>query len=264
MKVTDLFIYPIKSIQAHRLVESLVQPEGLTFDRQFMLTEPDGKFITARKDPELYHFSAYPIPQGLFVRHKDGSQIWVHYADFSQLQQTEVWGSEFPSYVANSMLNQWFSEKMGRTVQLRWLGEQSQRRIKRFPENSVSFADGYPLLLCTETSLNGLQQHCPDPIQMTQFRPNLVIDGITALEEHQWQEIQVGEVRFLNGKSSVRCTLTTRDPASNQLNARMEPYRTLKKVSKDADGQPIFGINLIPLNAGVIKVGDEVRVLSYR
>ncbi|WP_228777509.1 MOSC domain-containing protein [Lonepinella koalarum] len=92
--------------------------------------------------------------------HKDGSQLIVRYADFNPLQPNEVWGTEFLSYVVSDKINQWVSEKLKRPVQLRWLGNQSQRRIKHFPDNPVSFADGYPLLLCTQQSLDFVQQHC--------------------------------------------------------------------------------------------------------
>ncbi|WP_228777522.1 MOSC domain-containing protein [Lonepinella koalarum] len=54
----------------------------------------------------------------------------------------------------------------------------------------------------------------------------------------------------------------TRNPTTNQLHEKMEPYRTLKKVSKDDENQPIFGINLIPLNLGIIRVGDNVQILK--
>ncbi|WP_324187734.1 MOSC domain-containing protein [Lonepinella koalarum] len=74
--------------------------------------------------------------------------------------------------------------------------------------------------------------------------------------------MQIGAVRFLNGKSCVRCSLITRNPTTNQLHEKMEPYRTLKKVSKDDENQPIFGINLIPLNLGIIRVGDNVQILK--
>ncbi|WP_439236028.1 MOSC domain-containing protein [Lonepinella koalarum] len=94
-------------------------------------------------------------------------------------------GTEFLSYVASDEINQWVSEKLKRPVQLRWLGNQSQRRIKHFPDNPVSFADGYPLLLCTQQSLDFVQQHCPTQIQITQFRPNIVIDSENPNEEHQ-------------------------------------------------------------------------------
>ncbi|HBO38565.1 MAG TPA: MOSC domain-containing protein, partial [Pasteurellaceae bacterium] len=134
MQICNLYLYPIKSTQAYAVAQALVQPQGLNFDREFMLTEPDGTFITARKDGELYHFSAFPIPLGLYVQHRDGSRITVHYQNFSQLQNCDVWGTAFASYVASDDINLWFSEKMGRSVQLRWIGEHSLRRIKKFPD----------------------------------------------------------------------------------------------------------------------------------
>ena len=61
MQVTQLNLYPIKSTQAYRVEQAFVQPQGLNFDREFMITEPDGTFITARKDKVLYQLSAFPI-----------------------------------------------------------------------------------------------------------------------------------------------------------------------------------------------------------
>ena len=84
MQLTDIFLYPIKSTQSYGVQQALVQLQGLNFDREFMLTEPSGKFITARKDGELYRFSAFPIPFGLYVQHQDGSQLIVKYQDFQQ------------------------------------------------------------------------------------------------------------------------------------------------------------------------------------
>ncbi len=51
-------------------------------------------------------------------------------------------------------------------------------------------------------------------------------------------------------------------PDHKQLHEKMEPYRTLKKVSKDDENQPIFGINLISPNLGIIRVGDNVQILK--
>lgn len=264
MKLTDIFLYPIKSTQAYGVAQAFVQPQGLNFDREFMLTEPNGKFITARKDGELYLFSAFPIPFGLYVQHQDGSQLIAKYQDFQQEQDCEIWGTEFASFVAPDFINQWFSEKIGREVQLRWTGLETQRRINRFPESAVSFADGYPLLLTTQASLQELQKHCPVSVKMAQFRTNLVVDGETAFDEQQWEKIQIGDVAFFNAKPCTRCILTSRDPNTHLLDKTMEPFRTLKKINVSEKGDPLFGINLIPLNSGVIKIGDQVEILSYK
>lgn len=256
-----IHLYPIKSTLGYSVSQAVVQPQGLSFDREFMLTEPNGKFITARKDAELYHFSAMPVPFGLYVRHKNGNSLLVRYQDFSQMQTCEVWGTEFSSLIATDKINRWFSEKIGREVQLRWTGEHTQRQIKRFPQHPLSFADGYPLLLTNTASLTELQKHCPAPILMSQFRPNLVIEGNTPFEEQQWDRIQIGEVTFLHTKPCERCVLTTRNPETGQLNPTMEPFRSLKKLNSNEEGKPIFGINLLPLNSGIITLDDPVNLL---
>lgn len=260
MRIQQLYLYPIKSTQAYQVSQALVQPQGLNFDREFMLTEVDGTFITARKDAELFLFSAFPIPSGLYVQHRQGDAIQVHYRDFAQQAQCEVWGNHFPSWIAPETVNQWFSAKMGREVQLRWLGENSQRYIKN-TEQQVSFADGYPILLTAQTSLEAVQQHCEQPIQMQQFRPNIVIDGELPFAEQEWQKIQIGEVTFIHSKPCERCVLTTRNPHNAEMHPKMEPFRTLKKINPNEKGKPLFGINLIPLNSGVIYVGDEIQLL---
>lgn len=262
--LTKIAFYPIKSIQPCFTLQSYVQPHGLSFDREFMLTDPAGTFITARKYGELYRFSAYPIAQGIIVRHQDGSEIVIRYQDFSEQQECEVWGNHFPSYVAPEHINQWFSEKLQTEVMLRWLGERDQRFIKRFPEHSVSFADGYPLLLVSESSFTAVQQACPVPITIDQFRSNLIVTGETAFAEENWHTIKIGSVEFLNAKLCARCILTTRNLATAELEAKCEPFRTLKKIHKSEEGEPLFGINLIPLNSGVIRVGDKVEVLQYK
>ncbi|MGR6981445.1 MOSC domain-containing protein [Testudinibacter sp. P27/CKL/0425] len=260
--VTEINLYPIKSTQATRVSNALVQPSGLEFDRTFMLTEPDGTFITARKHGGLFAFTALPTAQGLWVRHQGGSAVEVRYQDFQQAQNCEVWGNHFDSLLAPEAINAWFSEKLQTAVQLRWTGFASQRRIKRYPEQALSFADGYPLLLTNQASLAAVQQQCPVDIEMAQFRANLVIDNAPAFSENQWKTIQIGEVRFINAKPCIRCILTTRNPHTAELQPKMEPFRTLKKHFSDADGQPVFGTNLVPLNSGIIKIGDPLLILE--
>ncbi|PJG83990.1 MOSC domain-containing protein [Caviibacterium pharyngocola] len=264
MQLQHIYLYPIKSTQAYGVEQAVVQTQGLNFDREFMLTEPDGKFITARKDGALYDFAAFPVPLGLQVHHRDGSVIFVRYQDFQQQSECEVWGNQFAAFVAPETINHWFSEKIGRAVQLRWLGEHSQRRIKRYPDTPLSFADGYPLLLCTRQSFDFLQQACPSPITINRFRPSIVIDGEVPFAEQTWDKIRIGEVTFLHTKPCERCVLTARDPQTKEIDAKMEPFRTLKKINANEEGKPLFGINLIPLNHGIIRLHDSVEVLSYR
>ncbi|MDO4698125.1 MAG: MOSC domain-containing protein [Pasteurellaceae bacterium] len=262
MIVTQLNLFPIKSTKAYQVEQAFVQPQGLNFDREFMITEPDGKFITARKDAVLYQLSAFPISTGLVIVDEQGEQAVALYQDFAKSEPSEVWGTQFPSWVANESVNQWLSQKFGRAVQLRWLGKKSQRTVANFGDNPLSFADSNPVLLVSQKSLEQVQKWSPVPVSMEQFRGNIVIDGSQAFEEELWRRVQIGSVKFTFAQCCTRCILITRNVQTLELDPTSEPFRTLKQQHTNENGKPIFGIHLVPENSGVIRVGDKVQVFG--
>lgn len=150
-----------------------------------------------------------------------------------------------------------------RDVQLRWVGPQLTRRVKRHVDVPLSFADGYPYLLANEASLRDVQQRCPASIKMEQFRPNLVVSGAGAWEEDTWKVIRIGDVIFDVAKPCSRCIFTTVSPEKGQKHPSGEPLATLQTFRTAVDnGDVDFGQNLIARNSGVIRVGDEVEILA--
>lgn len=261
MQVTQLNLFPIKSTQAYGVQQAFVQPQGLNFDREFMITEPDGKFITARKDKVLYQIATFPLSQGLLICFEKKHYL-VRYSDFMIQQSCEVWGTHFPSWVAADSANQWLSSIFQRPVQLRWLGKESSRQVANFELNPMSFGDSNPILLCSEKSLEQVRQWSPVELEMGQFRANIVIDGEIAFEEEQWQQIQIGDVKFQFAQHCTRCMMITRNLHSFELDPESEPFRTLKKQHTNEQGKPIFGIHLVPLNSGMIRVGEKLDILK--
>ncbi|QIW16893.1 Fe-S protein [Pasteurellaceae bacterium RH1A] len=262
MQVTQLNLFPIKSTRAYEVQQAFVQPQGLNFDREFMITEPDGKFISARKDMELYRLSALPISTGLVIQHDEGERCVALYQDFSQSQDSEVWGTHFDSLVAHEAVNQWLSGIFKREVQLRWLGQKSQRVVTHFEPHPMSFADSNPLLLVSEASLKQVQAWSPVPVEMGQFRANVVMDGQQAFEEEGWQRVRIGQVDFTVSQLCTRCIMITRSLETFELDPKAEPFRTLKEEHSNEKGKPVFGIHLVPENSGIIRVGDEVLPLQ--
>lgn len=257
MQVTQLYLYPMKSAQAYAVQQAVVQPQGLSFDRELMLTEADGTFMTARKEPLLYQMAVLPIPGGVLFRLK-GEQCVVRYADFQQEAPSVVWQAHFNTLVAEESVNCWFSHWFQRPVQLRWLGMQSQRRLENM--QPMSLGDSYPLLLCSQASLAQVQQWSSEAVEMAQFRANIVIDGEQAFEEEAWRTVTIGEVSFEFAQCCTRCVMITRDVQQATLSPSAEPLRTLKQHHTNDRGKPIFGIHLVPINSGVIRVGDVVTV----
>lgn len=261
--LSRLYLHPVKSMRALRQSHALVQLSGLAFDRQFMVTELDGTFITARQTSEMVLFTPTMLPDGLHIVAPDGADITVKYQDFlPQLAATEVWGNHFSARIAPDVVNVWLSNYFKRPVQLRWVGEATTRRIAKRPDVPLSFADGYPLLLTNEASLCDLQRRCPASIEMTHFRPNLVVAGSPAWDEDSWRVIRINDVTFDVVKPCGRCILTTVSPERGKKHPNGEPLRTLATFRTAANGEIDFGLNLIARNSGVIRAGDEIEILS--
>jgi uncharacterized protein YcbX/ferredoxin len=263
--LSRLYVHPVKSLRGLQLSHAQVASQGLAFDRSFMITEPDGTFITARQYPQMVLFTPALLADGLFLSAPDGESASVRLADFAaEPQPTEVWGNHFTALIAPQAINRWLSSYFQREVQLRWVGSEPSRRVKKHPEVPLSFADGYPYLLVNETSFQDLQQRCPGSIKMEQFRPNLVVTGASAWAEDSWQVIRVGEVIFDLVKPCSRCVLTTVSAERGRKHPSGEPLSTLQQFRTAEEGSVDFGQNMIARNSGIIRVGDGVEVLSTK
>lgn len=237
--LSRLAVHPVKSMRGLQLSHTHAGPAGPAFDRIFMLTEPDGTFITARQLPQLVLFTPTLLPDGLWLSAPDGSSGQIRFDDFlPEPSPTEVWGNHFSALIAPPSINRWLSKLLTREVQLRWIGPQPDRRVMKHPQVPLAFADGFPWLLTSESSLDSLRRRCPAGVEMNQFRPNLVVRGAAPWQEDRWQLLRIGGIRFQVTKPCSRCILTTVSPAVD------------------------FGLNLIALDSGIIRVGDEVEILE--
>lgn len=265
--LSELAIYPIKSIQGISLSSSQVENAGLCEDRRYMLVKPDGEFITGRKHPNLTLVTAKQSQNGAWqLSHPEMPyDLTIDMSAFSNdYTEVTVWDNTIYAQLAQENINTWFSEIADEAVRLVYFGEKSERFTKRRPEVPIGFADGYPFLLTTESSLDELNRTCPENIKMAQFRPNLVIKGNKPFEEDSWKRIRIGEVEFENIKPCDRCIFTTLNPITAQRSKKGEPLKTLAKFRLLGKESITFGLNMITLNTGTIYVGDEVEVLEYK
>ncbi|CRL44892.1 MOSC domain protein [Sodalis glossinidius str. 'morsitans'] len=263
--LSRLYVHPVKSMRGLQLSHALAGAKGLAFDRVFMLTDADGTFITARQYPQMLLFTSVVLPGGLHLTAPDEQSHHVRFADFSATAQpVEVWGNHFNAYTALETINTWLSGYLDQPVTLCWTGEHSHRRVKRFPTIPLSFADGYPYLLISEASFLDLQRRCPAGVTLTQFRPNLVVTGTESYAEDSWHHLRIGEVEFEVVNPCSRCVLTTVNVEQGNKHPQGEPLRTLQGFRSADDGNVDFGQNVITRTTGIVRVGDNVEILSTR
>ncbi len=268
-QVSSLHIYPIKSTAGLILPDAQVAELGLDFDRRFVVSDPLGQFITARTEPKLCLVKTKLTEHGLELSTANRPTLTLSYEQFShQYQNVSVWGDEIAGQLCSKEADAWFSDYLERPCQLLFFGRESYRERKPNTDNArkVAFADGYPLLLISQASLNNLNQRLEDnqqqAVSMAQFRPNIVVDNCLPFAEDGWQHIRIGEVEFKVSKPCARCIFTTVNPQNGEKHAKQQPLRTLKSFRQTTNGEVLFGQNLIPLNNGQIKLGDKLVILS--
>jgi uncharacterized protein len=258
-----LYRYPLKSGRAQSLSHSDIKPQGLPFDREWMIASPEGEYLTARTHPQLLLISAEPNAEGITLQAPGMAPIFTPYAAFHQPHQATVWDDHFTARSGADALNQWLSSYLEQSVIMLWTGLEPNRRVRRRPDVPIGFADGYPLLIIGEGSLAELNRQAGMQFEMLRFRPNLVIAGTEAFAEDQWRQIQIGDIIIDLLKPCERCIITTLSPNSAEKLPKAEPLRTLAKFRRSGEGV-IFGQNAVALNQGELHLGMPVTITQSR
>ncbi len=282
MRISEIAIYPIKSLGAATLRDCVVRRRGLELDRRFMLVDRDGMFLTQRENSSLAGIKVDVTAADILVGSDRNAGLKIPLGElescFNVPKSVDVWQSRVDALIATEYINNWFSSVLGTEIYLAYMSDDSERPVdKLFNSNDdiVSFADAYPLLLTNKASLAALNDRMEQAVPMNRFRPNVVVEGAAAFEEDRWKRIRIGDATFGVPKPSARCVVTTIDQNSGERH-RYEPLRTLAGFRKAAAVFPgsykgyglyandvLFGTNLIPESDGsCISVGDELTVLD--
>ncbi|MFF2045193.1 MOSC domain-containing protein [Kitasatospora sp. NPDC058170] len=281
MQLTGLHVHPVKSMYRLSPASARVQPWGLAGDRRWMLADATGRFVSQRENAALGRIRTELSTDGtLILTAPGGSRIEIPApaaAAGDPVAEVEVWGTRFRAAEAVKEAHEWIAEHLGE-YRLVHLDDPRARPVDpefSRPGDTVSMADGFPLLLTTTASLDALNTLISadhpeghEILPMDRFRPNVVVDGTEPWAEDGWRRIRIGELTFRVVKPCGRCVITTTDQESGErrgpepLRALARHHKLLKKAS--------FGQNLIPERPagtegdvlGTLRLGDPVEVLE--
>ncbi|KAB2970162.1 MOSC domain-containing protein [Zoogloea sp.] len=258
-----LYHYPVKSMAGLRLDKAVLTPQGLPFDRCWMVADARGRFVTGREYPELVLVRANPAADGLTLSAAGRPGLFVPNTAFNRPVDATVWGDAFQAWEGAAEADAWISGFIGAPLKLLWTGIDTTRRVCTESQVPLSFADGFPLLLIGQASLDDLCARIGRPLAMTRFRPNLVVSGAPPYAEDSWTRIRIGDAVLRIVKPCERCVFTTVDPDTGTRGLDQEPLRTLATYRRTPDGV-IFGQNLVADTASVLVPGMPVEILEAR
>ncbi|MGW8064302.1 MOSC domain-containing protein [Streptomyces ziwulingensis] len=271
-RLQSIHVHPVKASRSLSLREAVVEPWGLAGDRRWMLIDDGGKVVTQRQQPRLALAAAELLPGGGVRLSAPGREpLTVPVPRAAGTVVAQVFRDKVEAVPAgDESAHAWYSAFLGTDVRLVYLDEPATRRPVdpqyALPGETVTFADGYPLLLTTTASLDALNsliaegEHADEgPLPMDRFRPNAVVSGTAPWAEDDWSRLAVGEVVFRVAKPCGRCVVTTTDQGT--AGRGREPLHSLGRHRR-VDGKLVFGQNLVPLGRGTIRAGDPVRIIE--
>ncbi len=268
LTLSEIRIYPIKSLGGVKLQNSRLTERGLQWDRRWMLLDEKGHFMTQRQIAGMSLLEVSLHRGHLEVRHKTKNlpplQISKNIDNPAESIEAPIWEDTSSAFLVNPEADSWFSEALNQNCRLVFMPDESKRtatgktsgRIQK-----VSFADAYPILLAGQASLDDLNNKLEEPVPMNRFRPNLVFSGGKPFEEDSWHAFTINNIRFWAEKPCARCLVTTIDQQT-AIKGK-EPLATLAKY-RNSDGKIMFGQNLMYEPGGIVKVGDQIKVESYK
>lgn len=269
--ISQLWIYPIKSLSGISLDTVLLEKRGFQYDRRWMLVDNEKRFITQRQYPKMTLIEPELADFGLAIRAPDMPVLIIPYPDpqIELYDEVEVtcWDDQISAHHINTAIDNWFSEFLGIDCQLVYMPDKSLRAVD--PDYAqagdiASFSDGFPNLIISEASLDDLNSRMDIDLTMNRFRPNIVISGCEPYAEDGLGHFKIEQIDFYAVKPCSRCVITTINPVTGKKEGR-EPLHTLSQFRKK-NNKVFFGQNLLhqlnPINDNHLQVGNKVTIIK--
>lgn len=274
MHLSGLYYYPIKSCAGTLVDRAQTDERGIVGDREYMVVDNDGHFITQREYPRMALIQPQRDKTGILrVNAPEMSTLTIDPMDGEEHRQITVWRYTGPAIDMGNQAAQWLSDFLGTPARLVRQDHQHKRQVNPQYALSVkdetSFSDAYPFLIISQASLDDLNSRLETPLLMNRFRPNLVVAGSDPFGEDTWTRIRMGSLTLALVKPCARCVTTTVDQATGKKG--VEPLRTLAKFRQiTGTNDVMFGQNVIYADpsdqprGGMLCVGDPVEVLATK
>ena len=277
IQVTDIFIYPVKSLKGIPLKEAKTGSRGFKYDREWMITDSDYQFLTQRQIEEMATITVSITQDLLLLQSSKGNELKINLNDKKeQSVQVSVWDDICDAYDEGEDASYWLTDEFGywqgKTLRLvRFCSDRKRPVPEKYlhgREAESSFSDQFPYLITTWDSLKklnkGLRENGKQEVTMARFRPNIVVSDITSIENKTSLDLtsKDGNYKFGLRKPCKRCKITTINQDSGEIIDFKEPLLTLTllKFSSENYGA-FFGQNAILLSDKkcVVSVGDLLK-----
>lgn len=255
--IARLFVYPVKSCAGVEVQEAVLTETGLDLDRAWMVVDAQGEFLTQRSQPRMALVRPQIKAGEVVLRAPGMLALHLGLETVEAPASVTLWGETVPAWDMGAVAAQWFSDFLGQPCRLVRFDPEHQRlssmRWTGGVEALNQFSDGFPVLVCSEASMQDLNARLAAlghaAVGIERFRPNVVLAGGQPHDEDRLDMIRLedsdAEVHLQPVKPCARCPIPDVDPATGEtgtaVGATLRTYRQDKRL----DGAITFGMNAI-------------------
>ncbi len=277
--IAALMIYPVKSLAGVDVQEARLLDTGLEWDRHWMVVDAEGLFLTQRDCPPMALVQPQLTGDALVLQAPgvESASIPLH-AD-GPVRRVQVWDDAVDAWDMGDAVALWLQQVLQRPgIRLVRFAPQVQRACStRWTEGAphhTEFADGYPVLVTTESAMEPLNTRLAQAglpaATMRRFRPNLVLGGMEPHDEDHIGVLQVvGDATDGAGpilaqlalvKPCARCPIPNIDPLTAQSHPGVGDALQAYRQDSRLDGAITFGMNTVVQAGGgvLLRVGQAV------
>jgi uncharacterized protein len=259
--LSDIYIYPVKSLAGIRVASWPVVKTGLQHDRNWMLIDSERQFLSQRRLPRMALIKTAITDNQLILTTPSMDRLSLELnPKTGEVINSTIWHDQVATLAVSDAADEWLSRFLQMDCQLVYQPETAIRPVNpdfARAEDQCALSDGFPFLVISENSLAALNKAMQLDLPMARFRPNLVISGCESYAEDSWREITIGDIGFRLPKPCSRCSVPTINPETAETGK--EPLATLNKLRK-WDNKVYFGQNALHDRCGILSVGDVVEV----
>jgi uncharacterized protein YcbX len=246
--ISELNIYPVKSGRAIPQQQVRLGVTGFEWDRHWMAASPDGVFMSQRTQPRLALVVPEVTDDMLTLRAPGMQPLSIPVKPDGAARSARVWKDSITSLDLGDVASKWLTEALGHSARLLRISPSLDRLASAEYAGPtpapVSFADGFPILVCNAASLAHLNTRMPSPVGMERFRPNIVLEGLEPFEEDRISELRFDTVTLRLVKPCTRCVITSTDQLTGEPSTNPLPILRAFRFNKALMGVT-FGENAV-------------------
>lgn len=261
--LSALYRYPVKSLRGQSCERLALGPRGPLHDREWMLVDAEGRFLTQRQMPRMALVDTELSDDALVLRAPGMPELRVRREAGGERLPVQIWNDRCEAEAVGPEADTWLGEFLETECRLVHFPDDEVRQVDPSyarPGEQVGFADGFPLLLISQGSLDLLNRKLPEPVPMRRFRPNLVVRGCEPHAEDRWRRIRIGDIELRVVKPCSRCPIPGIDPDTGERRGRV--LETLMTYRRGEDNKIYFGQNVLHDAEGELAVGMPVEILE--